>query len=147
MKHTGPGREQLAFDAEEHAQLVYRGDPRRLWQRNAAGEHTACGRGGDFSCCLVEYVDSLIQIRDKKLALRSDMNPLTKARLIKDHPWLGESKYAYCWVEPAFDAHLRTLEYQRARNRRRSLEKKKRAAAAATDDDEVMDKKPKAKTD
>mmetsp|Transcript_11374 Transcript_11374/g.26764 ORF Transcript_11374/g.26764 Transcript_11374/m.26764 type:complete len:539 (+) Transcript_11374:1602-3218(+) len=165
MKHTGTGREQLAFDAEEHAQLVNRWDRRRLWQKNAAGEHTSRGRGGEFSCCVLEYVDALDQIRDGKLALRSDMNQSTKARLIKDHPWLGESKYAYCWVEPAFDAHIRTRDYQRARNRRRSLEKKmavtaaaaatdgdevlekKRAAAAAADDDEVLDKKPKAKTE
>lgn len=160
-QHTGRGREQLAYDAEEHAQLANSKDDRRLWQRNAAGEHTSRGRAGEFSCCLVEYVGAFDQIRAKKLALRSDMNPLTKARLIEDRPWLGEPEFAYCWVEPAFDAHLKYLEYQQARRRRRSLEKK-RAAAAATDgdevlekkraaaaatDDEVFDKKPKAKTD
>mmetsp|Transcript_31431 Transcript_31431/g.67991 ORF Transcript_31431/g.67991 Transcript_31431/m.67991 type:complete len:481 (-) Transcript_31431:140-1582(-) len=140
MQQTGEGHEQLAFDAEDHAQHEHRFDKRRLWQRVSSGEHTSRGRGGIFSCALVEYVRAFDLIRDHKVALRSDMNPRTKERLIKDHPWLGKPEFAYCWVQPAFDAHIRMREYQQSRR----LQKKIAAAAGGGGVD--LDKKPKAKT-
>ena len=148
MLHTGVGREQLAFDAEELAQYEYRFDKRRLWQRIGAGEHTSRGRGGIFSCALVEYEGALDLVRDRKVALRSDTSPYTKKRLIKDHPWLRKPEFAYCWVQPAFDAHIRKLKYLQGHR----LKKKNAAASAAGEcgaagDGGDLDKKPKAKTD